>query len=171
MQVTINNGSRGNDCCDWSLADLKTRTPSRSNFFSQKSRQIMRVGVLPRLRISGPATDCVNGWYLKWLNFELYYWPRSGVSNVFTSVRHFVHRGYVSQHGLGQWGEYPSMNLGKECLPRKFLPKGYVWAATPSQTHPTPPPLPRDGHCRGRYAFYWNAFFLIFRLTLLVEPT
>ena len=31
------------------------------------------------------------------------------------------------------------------------------------------PPIPRDGYCRGRYAFYWNAFlfFFCFSISLL----
>ena len=62
--------------------------------------------------------------------------------------------------------------LGRHPLGRQPPPADPAWADTlPGQTPPrqtplpsrhslpgqTPPP-PRDGHCSGRYASYWNAF-------------
>ena len=56
---------------------------------------------------------------------------------------------------------------------QEFCPRGEVYTPradptlgrhTPRQTHTlhpgqtSPPPTPSDGHCRGRYASYWNAF-------------
>ena len=35
----------------------------------------------------------------------------------------------------------------------------------------TPPPLPADGYCCGRYASYWNAFLLLFSRTCSSRAT
>ena len=91
---------------------------------------------------------------------------------LYLSVSHFVHRVGVSQHAMGQtppWADTP-----RQTPPGQTPP----WADTPRQTPPwvdTPQadtPLgypsmhwgrhpPPHGRCRGRYASYWNAYFLI----------
>ena len=74
------------------------------------------------------------------------------------------------------WADHPWLDtpwstdtpLGRHLLPRAantpgIHPSGQTstWAKTPhspDQTHPGQTPHPRDGHCSGRYASYWNDF-------------
>ena len=70
------------------------------------------------------------------------------------SASHSIHMGVCIPACNGQgggclWVGGVCLSPGQTALPRQtpFLP----W-----QTAPSPPP--RDGHCSGRYASYWNAF-------------
>ena len=63
------------------------------------------------------------------------------------SVSHSVHGGRSTPRGQTQ-------------PPRQTLPGRHPpWADTPRSDTPAPPP--RDGHCSGRFASYFNAFLFL----------
>ena len=107
--------------------------------------------------------------------------PQGGGGGVHPLGRHPLARHPLGIHPLGRppgrhppgrrpSGRHPSGRYppgrhpyrGKCTSPRQT---DTPWQTTPPGRHlprqtPTPTPL-RDGHCRGRYASYWNAFLLI----------
>ena len=89
-----------------------------------------------------------------------FYRPKTKLweGNVFTPVCHSVHRAegvYLSAcwdtHTPGQTppGKHPTGQTPPWA-------NTHPWADTPPGRHPPP-----GGHCRGRYASYWNAFLFI----------
>ena len=91
-----------------------------------------------------------------------YYRPQTKLrkGNVFTNVcQEFCWWG-----GGGVWqtpppGRHPLDRLGRHPPGRHLPGQAPPGRHPPRQTRQTPPP-PADGYCSGRYASYWNAFFL-----------
>ena len=62
---------------------------------------------------------------------------------------------------------YPQHALGQGCISQNAP----VWrgvSAGVGVLWPSNTPPPRDGHWRGQYASYWNAFLLLIRLQVIV---
>ena len=79
-----------------------------------------------------------------------------------------------------QWGRHPPADTPWQTSPWRTPPPGrHPRTDTPPLgTHPsdrhcpqedTPPPP--NGHCSGRYASYWNAFFFVYNFTLVEKKT
>ena len=83
-----------------------------------------------------------------------------GQGYIFTGVCDSVHRGgwYPSMHCR----RYPSMPCSRGCAIPACL--AAVGGSAPVGVATWDPP---DGHCCGRYAFYWNAFLLAIKPSYL----
>ena len=107
-------------------------------------------------------------------NDQCHYRPRNGEGNVFTDVCHSV-------HGGGGGIEEGCLSRGRGVCPKGCtcqpeggvcLLEGVSRQTTPARQTPLPHPHThththtRDGHCRGRYASYWNASCLVVKFFL-----